>query len=121
MAIYHLSIKTISRAAGRSATAAAAYRTGERITDERTGDRHDYRARRGVESTRLILPDSAPDWAHDRAALWNAAEQAETRKTQRSPANLNWPCPANSTPANGNGWPTTLPANWSSATAAPLT
>lgn len=80
MAIYHLSIKTISRAAGRSATAAAAYRTGERITDERTGDRHDYRARRGVESTRLILPDSAPDWAHDRAALWNAAEQAETRK-----------------------------------------
>ena len=28
----------------------------------------------------LILPDDAPDWADDRARLWNAAELAETRK-----------------------------------------
>ena len=37
MAIYHLSVKTISRSAGRSATAAAAYRAGVEIADERTG------------------------------------------------------------------------------------
>ena len=80
MAIYHLSVKTVSRSAGRSATAAAAYRAGVEITDERTGEIHDYTRKGGVESAELVLPAGAPEWAADRAALWNAAEQAETRK-----------------------------------------
>lgn len=80
VAIYHLSVKTISRSAGRSATAAAAYRAGVQITDERTGDVHDYSRRGGVESSELVLPVGAPSWASDRSALWNAAEQAEKRK-----------------------------------------
>jgi hypothetical protein len=80
MASYHLSAKTISRSHGRSATGAAAYRSGARIADERTGVLHDYRRRRGVEAAFLLLPANAPDWASDRARLWNAAEQAETRK-----------------------------------------
>ena len=80
MATYHLSAKTISRSHGRSATGAAAYRTGARIIDERTGVLHDYQRRRGVEAVFLLLPANAPDWACDRARLWNAAEQAETRK-----------------------------------------
>ena len=80
MAIFHLSVKTISRSDGRSATAAAAYRAGVEITDERTGEIHDYTRKGGVESAALILPDNAPEWATDRAKLWNAAEQAEKRK-----------------------------------------
>lgn len=80
MAIYHLSVKTVSRSAGRSATAAAAYRAGVEITDERTGEIHDYTRKGGVKSAELVLPAGAPQWAADRAALWNAAEQAETRK-----------------------------------------
>ena len=80
MAIFHLSVKTVSRSAGRSATAAAAYRAGVEITDERTGEIHDYTRKGGVESAELVLPAGAPEWAADRAALWNAAEQAETRK-----------------------------------------
>ena len=80
MAIYHLSVKTISRSAGRSATAAAAYRAGVKIIDERTGEIHDYTRKGGVESAALVLPDNAPEWARDRAQLWNAAEQAEKRK-----------------------------------------
>ena len=80
MATYHLSAKTISRSHGRSATGAAAYRSGARITDERTGTIHDYRHRRGVEATFLLLPANALDWASDRTRLWNAAERAETRK-----------------------------------------
>jgi len=80
MAIYHLSVKAVSRSAGRSATAAAAYRAGVEITDERTGEIHDYRRKRGVESADLVLPPGAPEWATDRAALWNAAEAAERRK-----------------------------------------
>jgi ATP-dependent exoDNAse (exonuclease V) alpha subunit len=50
------------------------------ITDERTGEIHDYTRKGGVESAELVLPAGAPEWAADRAALWNAAEQAETRK-----------------------------------------
>ena len=60
MAIYHLSVKTISRSAGRSATAAAAYRARGEITDERTGEIHDYTRKGGVRSAALILPDNAP-------------------------------------------------------------
>lgn len=80
MASYHLAVKTVSRSSGRSATAAAAYRAGVEIMDERTGLVHDYTRKQGVEHRQLILPDAAPEWAADRAALWNAAELAETRK-----------------------------------------
>jgi ATP-dependent exoDNAse (exonuclease V) alpha subunit len=80
MAIYHLCVKTISRSAGRSVTAAAAYRAAEKIVDERTGEIHDYTHKKGVLSVDIILPQGAPEWASDRAKLWNAAEQSETRK-----------------------------------------
>lgn len=80
MAIYHLSVKPISRSAGRSATAAAAYRSGCEIVDQRTGEVHDYTRKGGVVSADLVLPSGAPEWATDRAALWNAAELAEKRK-----------------------------------------
>lgn len=80
MAIYHLSVKTIGRSAGRTATAAAAYRSAAEITDERTGEVHDYSRKRDVESATLIVPEGAPEWATNRATLWNAAEQSETRK-----------------------------------------
>lgn len=80
MAIYHLSVKTISRSAGRSATAAAAYRAACKIADTQTGEIHDYTHKGGVVSAELHLPENSPEWANDRAALWNAAEVAETRK-----------------------------------------
>lgn len=81
MAIFHLSVKTVSRSAGRSATAAAAYRAGVEITDIKTGEVHNYRRRKsGIESADLFLPAGAPKWATDRAELWNAAEKSETRK-----------------------------------------
>jgi len=80
MAIFHLSVKPISRSAGRSSTAAAAYRAGEKIIDERTGEIHDYTRKKGVESADMVLPDGAPEWATNRAQLWNTAELAEKRK-----------------------------------------
>jgi len=79
MASYHLSVKTIKRSAGRTATAAAAYRVGERIECQREGRIHDYTRKQGIEETFIIAPENAPDWAQDRAALWNAAEASETR------------------------------------------
>lgn len=79
MASYHLSVKTIKRSAGRTATAAAAYRVGERIECQREGRIHDYTRKQGIEETFIIAPENAPDWAQDRSALWNAAEASETR------------------------------------------
>lgn len=79
MASYHLSVKTIKRSAGRSATAAAAYRSASVIECDREGRMHDYTAKRGVEACFILAPDGAPSWAQDRAALWNAAEARETR------------------------------------------
>ena len=83
MAIFHLSVKSISRSAGRSATAAAAYRSGDEITDERTGEQHDYTRRSGVADAFLVLPERVPVWAQDRAALWNQVEAAERRKNSQ--------------------------------------
>jgi hypothetical protein len=80
VAIFHLSVKTVSRSAGRSSTASAAYRAGVEITDSRTGEVHDYRRKSGIESAELFLPAGSPEWAKDRAELWNAAEKSETRK-----------------------------------------
>ena len=83
MAIYSLSVKAISRSAGRSATAAAAYRAAERIVDRRTGEVHDYRRKAGVEHAEIVAPKGAPAWARNRSELWNRAEGAERRKDSR--------------------------------------
>ena len=83
MAIYHLRASMISRSAGRSATGAAAYRSGEHIHDLRTGLDFDYRARSGVEHVEILAPAHAPEWVHDRAELWNRVEAAETRKNSQ--------------------------------------
>ncbi len=85
MAIYHMSVKPVRRATGRSAVAAAAYRSGEVLHDARTDMTHDYRAKGGVRETGIILPDySFADWALDREALWNEAEAAERRKDAKT-------------------------------------
>jgi len=80
MASYHLSVKTIKRSDGRSATAAAAYRVGERIECQREGRVHDYTRKQGIEETFILTPKDAPDWALDRSKLWNEVEASETRR-----------------------------------------
>ena len=78
MAIYHLSAQIISRKAGRSSTAAAAYRAGERIVDERTGEIHDFARKGGVSHSEIVMP-SGSDWAPTRSELWNAVEAKNKR------------------------------------------
>ncbi|MGP0590995.1 MobQ family relaxase [Nitrospira sp. T9] len=80
MAIYHYSAKVIGRSTGRSVTAAAAYRAGVDIHDSTTGLDHKYSSRGGVIESEILTPDYAPDWATDRAALWNIVEATEKRK-----------------------------------------
>ena len=87
MAIYHLSVKPVSRGGGRSATAASAYRAAELVHDHTTGQTFDYSRKRGVEHAEIVLPTAAAkrdiNWARDREALWNAAERAENRSNSR--------------------------------------
>ncbi|MCI1073697.1 MobA/MobL family protein [Stenotrophomonas maltophilia] len=80
MAIYRCEIKTVSRSQGASAVAGAAYRAGLDLTDLRTGERHDYTRKNGVVASGILAPAGSPEWAHDPARLWNAAEATETRK-----------------------------------------
>lgn len=83
VAIYHCEINSISRAKGDSATAAAAYRAGIRIEDNRMGVVQDYTKRKGVASVKIIAPSGSPAWVFDPSRLWNAAEAAETRSNAR--------------------------------------
>jgi Ti-type conjugative transfer relaxase TraA len=80
VAIYHFSAKLISRGAGRSAVAAAAYRSASRLDDERLGRAHDYSDKPGVVHSEILLPDGAPARWLDRATLWNEVEAGEKRK-----------------------------------------
>ena len=83
MAIYHLAVKSVSRSTGRSSVAAAAYRSGDRLANDRDGLVHDYTGRGGVEASFIVTPEGA-EWAQDRSALWNAAEAAEKRKDAKT-------------------------------------
>lgn len=84
LAIYHLSTKPLSRASGRSAVAAMAYRAGVSLTNARDGLTHDYTAKRGVVHAEIVLPEGVEvAWARDRSDLWNGAEAAEKRKDAR--------------------------------------
>lgn len=80
MAIMSLSSKPISRSSGRSAVAAAAYRSASELTDERTGEVHDYRSKAGVVATACSVGNQRVD----RSTLWNTAEAAEKRKDGRT-------------------------------------
>lgn len=76
MAIYHFSVKAISRGSGRTATGSAAYRSAEKIIDERTGEIHDYTRKTGVEHSELILPGGGTE---NRGEYWNRVEQHHKR------------------------------------------
>ena len=77
MAIYHCNCKIISRGQGRSAVGAAAYRSGEKITNEYDGITHDYTKKSGVVYAEIMLPEHAPQEWKDRSTLWNEVERIE--------------------------------------------
>ena len=92
MAIYYLGVKSFGRSAGTGgsiSTSAAAYRSGERIRDERTDRIYDHSHRRDIEYKEVLLPShlqgagSQLDWARNRSQLWNAVERSEPRANAR--------------------------------------
>ena len=83
MANYHLSIKHVSRSTGRSAVSAAAYRSREKLYDERQGITFDYTKKKDLAYAEIILPENAPERWKDRETLWNEVERSEKRKDSR--------------------------------------
>ena len=89
LAIYHLRLKVISRSLGRaprvggatrrSAIAAAAYRSGERLYDDSQGKWFEF-DKPDVVHTEIIAPEAAPGWVYDRQTLWNVVERCEKRR-----------------------------------------
>ena len=75
----HAHAKQVQRSSGRSSVSAAAYRSGSRLYDDRTGLWHDFSNKKGVEYSRIYMPDHAPDWRGV------AATEAETRYANATP------------------------------------
>lgn len=87
MAIFHMHAQVIGRTKGRSCVAAAAYRSGQRLTIDKEAAIHyagnrrvfDYSRRHAVMLSEIIPPEHSPEWARNRESLWNQAELAEKR------------------------------------------
>jgi hypothetical protein len=91
VAIYHFSAQVLGRGKGRktldgrpktkpdNAVAAAAYRAGEKLRDDREGKAQDYSRKQGVAHREIIVPEGGAAWLADREKLWNLVERMESR------------------------------------------
>ncbi|MQS77020.1 nickase, partial [Lactobacillus halodurans] len=82
MAIFHMSFSNISAGKGRSAIASAAYRSGEKLFDDKEGRRYFY-ARSVIPESFILTPKNAPEWASDREKLWNEVEKNDRKSNSR--------------------------------------
>ena len=80
ISLFHFHVTQISRAAGQSAIASAAYRAGEKLHSDYYGEDSDYTAKHGVLHSEILLPPHAPERLRDRETLWNEVEKTERRK-----------------------------------------
>ncbi|MET3471766.1 Ti-type conjugative transfer relaxase TraA [Novosphingobium sp. 1529] len=101
MAIYHFSAKVVSRGGGSSAVAAAAYRSADRLYDERLDRHHDFSNKTGVVHSEVMLPDGAPEEWRNRAKLWNAVEAVEVRKDAQLAREIEFAIPREMSQADG--------------------
>ncbi|MFC3069412.1 Ti-type conjugative transfer relaxase TraA [Phenylobacterium soli] len=101
MAIYHFSAKVISRANGSSAVAAAAYRSGSRLHDERLGRAHDFTNKAGVVHSEILAPDGVPERWRDRETLWNEVEAGERRRDAQLVREVEFAIPRELSQADG--------------------
>lgn len=77
---FHAPVNRGQRSKGRSAVAAAAYRAGERLVDDRIGRTFDYTRKQAIVDKLILAPADAPAWTQDRGQLWSRVEKAERRK-----------------------------------------
>ena len=101
MAIYHLHVKVISRKAGQSAVASAAYRSASRLRDERLDRTQDFSNKHGVVHSEVLLPEHAPEHWSDRERLWNDVEVFEVRKDAQLAREVEFAIPREMTQEQG--------------------
>ena len=83
LAIFHCSIKNISRSSGRSATSSAAYRSGTKVFDNELGKCFDYSRKKGIAFSEILLCENAPAEFSDREKLWNSVQEIEKQSNAR--------------------------------------
>lgn len=88
MSYFRLEVKIIGRSSGQSSVASAAYRSGEKLHDERLGKTFDYSEKNGVERSLILAPENAPDWVYDRSKLWNETEAREDKQNNHATAQV---------------------------------
>ena len=93
MADYHFHAQIIKRSAGRSCIAAAAYRAGENLHDEKRDIDNDFSRKTDVVWNEIFLPDNVSEEFLDRETLWNAVEKAETDPKARLAREINLALP----------------------------
>ncbi|MFM8646989.1 MAG: MobA/MobL family protein, partial [Methylocystis sp.] len=101
MAIYHLSVKVISRSSGASALAACTYRCGGRLYDERLNRHHDFSRKENVIHSEVMLPEGVSERFKDRETLWNSVELGEKRKDAQLAREVEFAIPREMTEAQG--------------------
>ena len=82
MAIFHMSFSNISAGKGRSAIASAAYRSGEKLFDDKEG-RYYFYTRSVMPESFILTPKNAPEWASNREQLWNEVEKKDRKSNSR--------------------------------------
>lgn len=97
MAIFHMSAQRITRSKGHSSVAAAAYRHGEKMTDEHTGEIHDYSKKKGVSDSVVLIPDGADKRFLKPEYLFNHIEKTEKRKDAQLALEVNISLPTEMT------------------------
>lgn len=81
MALYHFECKVKSRSSGCNVVATAAYNSGEKLIDEKTGETKYYRNKKDtVIYDKVFLPANAPIEYKDKQNLWNSVERESKRR-----------------------------------------
>ena len=80
MALYHFSVKQVSRGKGQTVVNSAAYISGQKLYNDYYGQTHDYTKKSGVVFTEILTPEYVPERLSDRETLWNEVEQIEKSK-----------------------------------------
>lgn len=94
MDFFHMPIQIISRDKGRSAVAAAAYRSGTRLDCTWDGRTHDYTRKNHIVYSEIMLPPQAPREFYDRATLWNSVEWNEPKRNNQLAREMELSLPA---------------------------
>ena len=89
MSAYHWNEGFVARSKGGSAVKAAAYISGERMTDERTGEVCEYARKERVRACGIELPEGAPQELADPSVLWNCVERAERAANSQTARRIN--------------------------------